>query len=29
MSKEQIFEKAKELADLIAYSDEKKEAQRG
>lgn len=27
MSKEQIFEKAKELADLIAYSDEKKAAQ--
>ncbi len=27
MSKEQIFEKAKELSDLIAYSDEKKNAQ--
>lgn len=27
MAKEQIFEKAKELADLIAYSDEKKAAQ--
>lgn len=27
MAKEQIFEKAKELADLIAYSDEKKNAQ--
>lgn len=27
MSKEQIFEKAKELADLIAHSDEKKAAQ--
>ncbi len=27
MSKEQIFEKAKELSDLIALSDEKKEAQ--
>lgn len=27
MSKEQIFEKAKELADLIAFSDEKKAAQ--
>ncbi len=27
MSREQIFEKAKELADLIAYSDEKKNAQ--
>lgn len=27
MSREQIFEKAKELADLIAYSDEKKDAQ--
>lgn len=27
MSKEQIFEKAKELSDLIARSDEKKEAQ--
>ena len=24
MSKEQIFEKAKELSDLIAHSDEKK-----
>ena len=27
MSREQIFEKAKELSDLIAYSDEKKAAQ--
>lgn len=27
MSKEQIFEKAKELSDLIAHSDEKKAAQ--
>jgi len=27
MSKEQIFEKAKEIADLIAFSDEKKAAQ--
>lgn len=27
MSREQVFEKAKELADLIAYSDEKKNAQ--
>ncbi len=27
MSKEQIFEKAKELSDLIAFSDEKKNAQ--
>ncbi len=27
MSKEQIFEKAQELADLIAHSDEKKAAQ--
>lgn len=27
MAKEQIFEKAKELADLIAFSDEKKAAQ--